>query len=737
MSWCQWCEIMISDEKIKIRRKNDSERLENAYSSFVETFAVRPTKTAFKSEDPKLDRPVALYNICRYLRIAAPSFDPYSSNCEAYMTEVLRENGVMQRPCTLLKGWYRNAVGAYMCEIANGRVVALLPDKLGIYYYHDPESGHRVSITKQNESSIQNSAIIYYRPLPQKKLSSYELYRFMMETVDFKDILLAVFTALFVALIGLIIPLTNSLMLQQIVMTKSKAMVLSLTTFLVNSIIARYLISVLQSLTQNRISQRMTLYVQSAMFARTLDLPASFFRKHHTGDVYGALSYIEPLCTVWSNIWFSSGITVLFSGVYILQMRMAVPGMQLPALCILILELAIQINGIFGLRKNVSDRLNSTVATNSLALDILSGIEQIKVFGAQKRSLARYAEVYKKQANAEYKPPNMVKFQNALLPAINIFGMGILFYFAEINNLSGSEFVYFYTAYGLANAAIMGIAGLGSQIASIEPIMKMLEPILETEPEIISGGRDIGKLKGNVQLENIEFRYSHDAPPVLSDLNFSVKAGEYVAIVGGSGSGKTTLTRLLLGFEKPQTGAIYYDGDNLNNLDLALVRQQIGVVLQNGKLFTGNLFTNIAIATPGLTEEEAWDAAEKAGIAEDIREMPLGMFTIVSDGNGALSGGQKQRLLIARAIAQKPSMLILDEATSALDNVTQKKVTDALSSLNCTRIVIAHRLSTIKDCDRIVVLEKGQIAEEGSYEELMEKNGKFAELVKYQLLEGA
>ena len=165
------------------------------------------------------------------------------------------------------------------------------------------------------------------------------------------------------------------------------------------------------------------------------------------------------------------------------------------------------------------------------------------------------------------------------------------------------------------------------------------------------------------------------------------------------------------------------------------MRQQIGVVLQNGKLFTGNIFTNIAISSPGLTEEEAWEAAEQAGIAEDIRAMPLGMYTIVSDGTGTLSGGQKQRLLIARAIAQKPSLLILDEATSALDNVTQKKVTDALAALHCTRIVIAHRLSTIRDCDWIVVLEKGTIAEEGSYEELMEKNGRFAQLMRYQLMD--
>lgn len=234
-------------------------------------------------------------------------------------------------------------------------------------------------------------------------------------------------------------------------------------------------------------------------------------------------------------------------------------------------------------------------------------------------------------------------------------------------------------------------------------------------------------------LNKVSFRYDENAPMVLDDLELQVHPGEYLAIVGSSGSGKSTLVRLLLGFEQPQTGVVSYDGENLRHLDNTAVRRQIGVVLQQGKVFSGNVFTNIAISRPDLTEKEAWAAAEAAGIADDIRAMPLGMQTILSDDAATISGGQKQRLLIARVIAQKPSILILDEATSALDNLTQKKVTDALAGLHCTRIVIAHRLSTIQDCDRILVLNRGKITEEGTFDELLARGGEFAELVRYQL----
>ena len=237
------------------------------------------------------------------------------------------------------------------------------------------------------------------------------------------------------------------------------------------------------------------------------------------------------------------------------------------------------------------------------------------------------------------------------------------------------------------------------------------------------------RLSGSIELSHVTFGYDPDSKPIFEDFNLTIRARQYVAIVGKSGCGKSTLVRLLLGFEKPQRGAIYYDRKDLQRLDMRSVRRQIGTVMQDGKLFSGSIFDNIVISAPTLKLEEAWEAAEIAGIADDIRDMPMGMHTVLQEGGGTISGGQRQRLMIARAIAPKPKILIFDEATSALDNITQKKVSEALDKMKCTRIVIAHRLSTIRHCDRILVIDGGKIAEDGTYEELIAKNGIFAELV--------
>ncbi|MEG1426409.1 MAG: ATP-binding cassette domain-containing protein, partial [Oscillospiraceae bacterium] len=240
-------------------------------------------------------------------------------------------------------------------------------------------------------------------------------------------------------------------------------------------------------------------------------------------------------------------------------------------------------------------------------------------------------------------------------------------------------------------------------------------------------------LRGGIELNNVSFRYSSDSPYILDNLSLKIRSGQYVAVVGKTGCGKSTFIRLLLGFEVPQRGAVYFDGQDVATMDLKSLRQKIGTVTQSGKLFEGTVFSNIAVCAPGLSEEDAWKVAEMSGLADDIRNMPMGMRTLITAGSGGLSGGQRQRLMIARAVASNPRILIFDEATSALDNITQKQVSTALAELKCTRLVVAHRLSTIRQCDRIVVLDAGKIIEDGSYDQLIAQNGFFAELVSRQM----
>ena len=315
---------------------------------------------------------------------------------------------------------------------------------------------------------------------------------------------------------------------------------------------------------------------------------------------------------------------------------------------------------------------------------------------------------------------------------ISMIGTIVMYYFAIRYEVTVADYYAFTAAYGMVSGAFSSLVGIGLQAANIRPTLEQVKPIMEAVPEISEDKSVITQISGGIELNNVSFRYSDSMPWVLDNLSLKIKPGQYVAIVGKTGCGKSTLLRLLLGFETAQKGAVYYDGKDINTLDLKSLRKKIGVVMQNGKLFHGDIFSNITISAPWLTLKEAWEAAELADIADDIRAMPMGMHTIISEGSGGISGGQRQRLMIARAIAPKPSILMFDEATSALDNITQKKVSEALNGLKCTRIVIAHRLSTIRHCDRIIVLDGGKIIEDGSYEELLAKGGFFAELVERQ-----
>ena len=298
--------------------------------------------------------------------------------------------------------------------------------------------------------------------------------------------------------------------------------------------------------------------------------------------------------------------------------------------------------------------------------------------------------------------------------------------------LSEGAFMAFICAFNqfLRDCLKMSMALITS--LNIITLYERVKPILEEVPESSEHSTDPGELVGDIEMNSISFRYHEEQPLVLNDVSFKINQGEMVAFVGTSGSGKSTIMRLLLGFESPEAGSIYYDNDAYDSMNKDLVRRQIGVVLQSGALMSGSIYKNI-VGNSELTLEDAWEAARMAGMEEDIKNMPMEMHTVISEGAGTFSGGQRQRLMIARAIAHKPRLLFMDEATSALDNRTQNIVSESLDKLQATRIVIAHRLSTVRNADRIYVLDKGTIVESGSYDELMDQNGIFSSLAKRQI----
>ncbi len=431
----------------------------------------------------------------------------------------------------------------------------------------------------------------------------------------------------------------------------------------------------------------------------------------------------------------STGLTSVFSLVYISQIFVYAPALVVPSLIITLATVAFSVISAFAQMKISKKQMELSSKESGMSYALISGVQKIKLSGAEKRAFARWGNLFAEDARLSYDPPMFLKINGVISSAISLVGTLVMYYFSISSGVSVADYYAFNTAYGMVSGAFMSLAGIALTVAQIKPITDMVKPILEAVPEISEGKQVITRLSGGIELNNVSFRYNENMPLVVDDMSLKIRPGQYVAIVGTTGCGKSTLMRLMLGFETPQKGAVYFDGKDISGVDLKSLRRNIGVVMQNGKLFSGDIFSNITISAPWLTMDEAWRAAELSGIADDIRRMPMGMHTIISEGSGGVSGGQRQRLMIARAIAPKPKVLMFDEATSALDNLTQKTVSESLDGLKCTRIVIAHRLSTIKQCDRIIVLDKGKIIEDGTYNELIENGGFFAELVARQRLD--
>jgi NHLM bacteriocin system ABC transporter ATP-binding protein len=570
-----------------------------------------------------------------------------------------------------------------------------------------------------------------------KKLGIPDLLKYMKNSITYGDLVVIVLATLAVQLVGMIEPRVYSLVTGKILEGHNMNLMAGVGVFLLTSAFAAQLIGLVRSLLMQRINTKTSQAVQASVMMRILSLPVSFFRRYSSGELSSRAGSVNSLCSMMLNNILSIGLSSLLSLLYVAQIFSFAPALVWPSLLIIlatvVMSLAVSLVQIGISRK----RMKLSAEEQGMSYAVMNGIQKIRLSGSEKRVFARWGRLYAKGAQLEYNPPLFLKINTVITTAISLIGTIVLYYLAIQTNVGVSQYYAFTAAYGRVMGAFSALAGIAVSVASIRPVLEMAEPILKAEPEVAADKQPVDRVTGHIEMSHVSFRYEENTPYVLNDLSLDIKAGEYVAIVGRTGCGKSTLVRLLLGFEKPEKGGIFYDRHDLNSIDPRSLRKHIGVVIQNGQLFQGDIFSNITISAPDLTLDEAWEAAEMAGIAQDIREMPMGMQTLISEGQGGISGGQKQRLMIARAVAPKPSILIFDEATSALDNKTQKQVSGALDKLNCTRIVIAHRLSTIRNCDRILVMDKGTIIEEGTYDDLIAQNGHFAELVARQRLDAA
>lgn len=721
------------DEQIRLRKQRDDEVFSDAFLGIAD--AVMGTNSA--QRDSRLITKNAIDEILKFYHVKSQELPDSVTDPGEQLEYLLRPWGIMRRTVRLEKGWYKDAIGAMLAvRKDDGRFTALIPGKFSGYSFLDG-SGKRVRLTAANEGLFEPEAIAFYKPFPLRAIGIPDLLRYMLEALSTADFVLVGLAALALTLIGMLTPFLNNLIFSQVVDSGSVRLLLAAAVFLVCVKVSSLLLSSVRELLEGRIGTKLSLSVQAATMMRVLSLPADFFKRYSSGELSSRAQYIGTLCDMLVSTLLSTGLTSLFSLLYISQIFAYAPALVVPALCVIFATILFSL-----LTSLVQQRLSKAqmalgTQESGMSYALISGIQKLKLAGAEKRAFARWAGLYAQEARYAYDPAPLIKFNAVIGLAISLAGTLAMYCAAVRSHVSVSEYYAFNAAYGMVSGAFMSLTSLALTIARFKPVIEMAKPILDAVPEVSQGKQVVTRLSGALELNNVSFRYTENTPLVIDNLSLKIRPGQYIAIVGATGCGKSTLMRLLLGFETPQKGAIYYDGKDLSTIDLKSLRQKIGVVMQNGRLFSGDIYSNIVISAPELTMDEAWEAAELAGIADDIRRMPMGMHTLISEGSGGVSGGQRQRLMIARAIAPKPKLLMFDEATSALDNITQKRVSQSLDGLNCTRIIIAHRLSTIRQCDRILVLDRGKIVEDGAYDELLALNGRFAELVERQRLDAA
>ena len=653
---------------------------------------------------------------------------------EEQLTGILRPRGIMMRDIQLTGEWWRECVGPLLGYAKDGRLVALVPTKTGLGYQYRQQDGtirqvsHRVMAEE-----LKPKAVTFTKALPLRPLKLKDLIAFTWSVVSGPNALLLVVCALVVVFLGMFTPMANKLIFDTVIPTGDAVDLLPITGLLIGATVGTLLLTLTRNLYIIRIQHIIELHVQNAVMARTFLLSPTFFSKHSSGELTAKLQNVSVLASLVNETIVGALLSGTLSIIYLVQVYYYGGSLLWPAIAILAAQAA-----VFALNYRMSVKMRHhyterAAKLSGLEYNLFAGIQKLKLTGSENRAFARWLDRYGDAARFLYNPLFTYRLYPALTALLGLGGTMLIFWSTLKNGVSTSDYIAFNSAFGMITASLVQLNGVLPSISQIRPLLESVKPILEAVPEMEDKAPQVQRLSGKIEISGLSFRYSDDGPLILNDLSLTIKPGEYVGIVGKSGCGKSTLMRLMLGFEYPLSGGVYYDNYDLAKVDKASLRRRIGCCLQSGSLFTGDLFHNITITAPWATHDEAWEALRLACLEDDVRRMPMGLHTMVSEGGGGFSGGQKQRLLIARALISKPDIIFFDEATSALDNIAQKTVSDNLDALKCTRVVIAHRLSTIRHCDRIIVLDKGRIAEQGTFEELMATQGLFYEMAQRQL----
>ena len=666
------------------------------------------------------------------------------------MKRLVQKGNMQMRLVSLAAGWHEKDGGVMLGYYnptgeANGKreLAALIPVSVASYILVTMSHSEGIPITEDVAKNIDKDAFACYAGLPAKELTLSGLFKSVVRQTWDSDWRTILFASIVAGLIPIVTPVITETIFRDIIPILDRQGLATVTQVSIIAGLTTVTMTTVRSIATLRFATHFDMTAEAAIWGRLLALPTQFFRSIQTGNLANRLMGINAVRNVISgelpgqilNSVFSIWSLILM-GYYSLKLMGVAVGLWLlyGLLMVWIMQRDIEAERQMTTARN---------ATSGIVQQIFAGLSKFRVQGMEEQAYYLWSKAFGDEYKWNYKKrwqSNYMEILVAVQPML--LSLALYFFVFTYINMAGkapaadiidsAKFLAFHAAYAAFNTSLNAMFPAALQVMALRPQLENLRIILDAVPEASEERVDAELLTGAVEIRNLTFSYTEGGKNVLDDVSFSIAAGEHVAIVGRSGCGKSTLLRLMLGFETPKSGAVYYDGQDLSGLSLVSVRSQMGVVLQNGQLMTGDIFTNI-VGVTSLTQDDAWAAAEAAGIADDIRQMPMGLQTLISEGSTNISGGQKQRILIARALAAHPAIIIFDEATSALDNRTQAIVTESLDRMKATRIVVAHRLSTIRNADRIIVMDDGHVAETGTFDELVEKGGIFAGLVRRQV----
>jgi ATP-binding cassette subfamily C protein len=630
--------------------------------------------------------------------------------------------------------WWCKDNGPLLAFTKEGdKPVALIPSSVRSYSLYEPETNDIQPVTDQIVQSLKPEAYTFYRPFPNKALTFKDLVIMGLRGCS-RDVFMVLIMGVAGALLGLLTPIATGYIFDSVIPGAANSQLFQVVAILIACAMAIAAFKITKDIAVVRIEGKMGYTLHAAVWDRLLSLPVPFFRKYTAGDLASRSMGIMRIRAILSGVVVSTMIGGIFSTFYLALLFYYDFSLALVAVVLSIAAVIFFV--IVGYLQACQQRKIMKIEgkNTGVILQLITGIAKLRVSGTEDRAFALWAKNFAAKKTFAFKAGfirNIQETFNSCFPVLASLAIFAWLIMQRSGMTTGQFLAFNYAYFSFQNAMLQMTLALTASL-QILPLYERTKPILQALPEADETKTIPGKLSGEIEVSHTFFRYTPDGPLVLKDVSLRAYPGEFVAIVGGSGCGKSTLLRLLLGFETPEMGNVYYDGQDLNSLDIREVRRQIGVVLQYGKPMQGDIFKNI-VGTTNLTIDDAWEAARLVGFEPDIKDMPMGMHTKVPAGGGTLSGGQRQRMMIARAIVRRPRILYLDEATSALDNQSQRTVARSLESLHVTRIVIAHRLSTIINADRIYVLDKGEIIQVGTYDELMRKEGFFAEMAKRQI----